>query len=47
MLFGLSPTDLLTIAGATGLLAAAVGVACCLPAWRAARVEPSVALRSE
>jgi ABC-type antimicrobial peptide transport system permease subunit len=47
LLFGLSPTDLLTIAGAAGLLVAAVGVACSLPAWRAARVDPTVALRSE
>jgi ABC-type antimicrobial peptide transport system permease subunit len=47
LLFGLSPVDGLSIASATGLLAGAVGVACSLPAWRAARVDPSEALRSE
>jgi len=47
LLFGLSPTDPATIAGATALLGAAAGLAASIPAWRASRVDPQVALRSE
>ena len=47
LLFGLAPTDLPTMIGAAAMLAAAAGLAACVPAWRAARVSPDVALRSE
>jgi hypothetical protein len=47
LLFGLSPTDLTTMLGATALLAAAAGLAGSVPAWRAARVNPDIALRCE
>jgi predicted permease len=47
LLFGLSPTDLPTVAAATCLLVVAAGLAGCVPAWRAARVDPLVALRSD
>ncbi len=47
LLFGLSPTDVLTLATAAALLGAAAGLASCIPAWRAARVDPQVALRCE
>ncbi len=47
MLFGLSPTDPLTIAAAVALLGATALLAAFLPAHRAARVEPMVALRCE
>jgi putative ABC transport system permease protein len=47
LLFGLSPTDLATMAAATSLLAAAAGLAGTIPAWRASRVDPQVALRCE
>jgi predicted permease len=47
LLFGLSPTDLATMAAATSLLAAAAGLAGSIPAWRASRVDPQVALRCE
>jgi predicted permease len=47
LLFGLSATDLTTIIGATAVLAVAAGLAGSIPAWRAARVDPQVALRSE
>ncbi|HEU4566311.1 MAG TPA: ABC transporter permease [Gemmatimonadaceae bacterium] len=47
LLFGVPPHDPVTLA-AVALLLAAVGVAACwLPAARAARVEPAVALRAE
>jgi predicted permease len=46
-LFGLAPTDLTTIAGATGMLIAVAIVAAGLPAARAARLDPTVALRHQ
>jgi ABC-type lipoprotein release transport system permease subunit len=47
LLFGLSPTDLTTMAVAALLLGAAAGLAGTVPAWRAARVDPQLALRCE
>ena len=47
VLWRVSPFDPVTIA-ATVTLVVAIGVcACCVPAWRAMRVEPVVALRHE
>ncbi len=47
MLYGMSVTDLLTNLGATLLLATAALPAALLPALRASRVDPTVALRYE
>jgi putative ABC transport system permease protein len=47
MLFGLKSTDLLTIAGAIGMLILSAQVAAYIPAWRASRVDPLAALRHE
>ncbi len=47
LLFGISPVDPLTFAAAALFLLAVVTVACWVPAWRAARVDPCVALRAE
>ena len=46
-LFGVTPTDGATYAGAATCLILAALAACVIPAWRAARVDPAVALRSE
>jgi putative ABC transport system permease protein len=47
MLFGLKPTDPLTIGLSVGLLAVVAMAASFLPAMRAARLEPMLALREE
>lgn len=47
MLFGVSRLDPLTYFGVIVLLAGVSGIACGLPAWRAAKIDPMVALRYE
>jgi len=47
LLFGISPVDPLTFAGAALFLLVVVMIACWVPAWRAARVDPCTALRAE
>jgi ABC-type antimicrobial peptide transport system permease subunit len=47
MLYGVEPTDPVTLAGVSLLMAAAAVVAALLPARRATRVDPMEALRAE
>ena len=46
MLFAVKPLDLLTFAMVTAVLAVTAAVAIAGPAWRAARIDPAVALRT-
>jgi ABC-type antimicrobial peptide transport system permease subunit len=47
LLFGVSRLDPLTYVGVVGLLATTSILACAVPAWRAARVDPVTTLRAD
>jgi ABC-type antimicrobial peptide transport system permease subunit len=47
MLFGVSPRDPVTFVAVAAVLACACLLGCWIPAWRAARTDPLVALRQE
>jgi putative ABC transport system permease protein len=47
LLYGVAPTDVPTTALVVAVIFAVAAVACALPAWRAARLDPAAALRTE
>ena len=47
LLFGISPLDPATYVAVIGLLVTVSAVACWIPAWRAAQVDPCITLRAE
>ena len=47
LLFGISRLDPITYLGVIALLTGVSVIACWVPAWRAARVDPSITLRAE
>jgi ABC-type lipoprotein release transport system permease subunit len=47
LLFGVAPHDPLTLAGVVALMAVVGVAACWLPAVRAARIDPGVAIRAQ
>jgi putative ABC transport system permease protein len=47
LLYGVSRLDPAAYLGVVVLLAIVSAVACCVPAWRASRIDPSITLRAE
>ena len=47
LLFGVKATDVIGYAAAAGAIAAITFAAAAIPAWRAARIDPAIALRQE
>ena len=47
LLFGVQPTDAVTMVGVVATITLVAAVACWLPAWRASRVDPIVVLRDD
>jgi putative ABC transport system permease protein len=47
LLFGVKPTDMSTLSGVIATITLVALLACVLPAWRAARLDPNAVLRAE
>jgi len=47
LLYGVGAADPVSYAAAAVVMALSVLVACAVPAWRAARIDPTLALRQE
>jgi predicted permease len=47
ILYGVAPRDPLVFGGVIALLTIIAGAACLVPAWRATRIDPLIAIRSE
>jgi ABC-type antimicrobial peptide transport system permease subunit len=47
MLYGISPLDPAVFVSVIVMLSLVAGAACLIPAWRASRLDPTIALRAE
>ena len=47
LLFGVQPTDPVTMVAVVAAIALVATVACWIPAWRASRVDPNLVLRDD
>jgi putative ABC transport system permease protein len=47
LLFGVQPTDAMTMVGVIATITLVAAVACWVPAWRASRLDPNVVLRED
>ena len=47
LLFGVQPTDTMTMVAVVGTIAIVAAVACWVPAWRASRLDPNVVLHED
>ena len=47
LLFGVRPTDGVTIGVVMGTIMVVAAIACVFPAWRASRLDPNVVLKAE
>jgi predicted permease len=47
LLFGVQPTDTVTMVAVVATITLVAAIACALPAWRASRVDPNVVLRDD
>ena len=47
LLFGVQPTDPITLVAVVSTITLVAAIACWLPAWRASRMDPNVVLRQE
>jgi len=44
---GVEPTDAATMAGVIATMSTVAAIACWLPGWRAARLDPNLVLRDD
>ncbi len=47
LLFGVQPTDPVTLVAVVGTISIVAAIACWLPAWRASRLDPNIVLRQD
>jgi predicted permease len=47
LLFGVQPTDPMTMVGVVATITLVAAIACWLPAWRASRMDPNIVLRQD
>jgi ABC-type lipoprotein release transport system permease subunit len=47
LLFGVQPSDGVTMAGVIATISTVAAIACWLPAWRASRLDPNSVLKAE